>query len=319
MMRSNSEVTKIGNGIYPMAIADIQTLAKVNEGKVKSLAKASVEDGLAIISGILTSLECVLLAPAIDHVSLPKYIAKADTTDEDKLTTFRLVIRSRLKAPVKHKEEKVFTVGKDLIEEMGRFMLDALFTMFYQDMAYENVTALNEKLVEIAAENNIPNNLEFTITEDSALVVSITDEKLVLNASVPKALDIATLGIFQSGDSYCDLVRNEAIKKLVSELSACQTTVQLIKGNVALVKDLTGITTKKRASKLIRGSYHRKFENLDGVKAGVGYFENTVQIDGADVKVFALVEKAEDGTMSVVLHPFDVATMFNVDYDVLAK
>ena len=58
----------------------------------------------------------------------------------------------------------------------------------------------------------------------------------------------------------------QKLQKLVASLKAVQTPVQLIKGNVALIKEVTGVSTKKRASKLIRGSYHRRAKFLTVLK-----------------------------------------------------
>ena len=64
-------------------------------------------------------------------------------------------------------------------------------------------------------------------------------------------------------------------------------------------------------------SYHRQAKFLNAVNAGVGYFNETVNVGGEDTEVFALVEKSEDGTLATILSPFNVKTLMNVDYDVV--
>ena len=187
------------------------------------------------------------------------------------------------------------------------------------ELAVENVNDLNEKVATIVAENDIPYSVAFAVdNNDDAMVLEITDKSIVFNASIQKAHEISNLSIFQSGDEYSDYVSETAVAKLAEALKAIQTPVQLIKGNIQLIADVTDITTKKRASKIIRGAYHRQTKYLGGVKAGVGYFNEDVTINGETVEVFALVEKNKEGNLEVVLKPFDVKTLLNVDFDVLS-
>lgn len=317
-MKSNAVICTARDGLYAQVTEYVSKLAEVNKTKVKGLKKAKTPEIVEVISGLLSDFENGFKAQVVEGISLPAYLAKISYDDVDKITEFTLSIRSKLKAEVKYKKDWTIAVGDNMIQDMGEAYITSLYEMFYNELAVENVTALNERLAEICAAENIPHNFSFAVVDDDAVVVSITDDMVVFNVSLNQAMCISELGIFQSGDEYRDLICSEAVAKLVASVKACQTTVQLIKGNVDIIKLVTGVSTKKRASKLIRGSYHRKAENLDKVKAGVGYYEADVKIDGADVKVFALVEKAEDGTLSVVLKPFDVATNFTVDYDVLA-
>ena len=190
--------------------------------------------------------------------------------------------------------------------------------MFHINEAMENIEALNAKVAGIIAENEIPYSFSFVVdANSSATVLSVNDNEVVFNASITRAQDIASLAIFRDGSEYNNLIRQEATDNLVAALKSIQTPVQLIKGNVALIKEVTGVSTKKRASKLIRDSYHRQAKFLGKVKTGVGYFDETVKINGEDVEVFALVSKAEDGTIALVLSPFDVKTLYKVDYDVV--
>lgn len=317
-MKSNSVITKIAEGIYAEATTGLENLKKVNEARVASIQGKSVDEGLAIISDIVADIESVLKAPRVEGTGLPAYLSKIVAKETD-LDTVTVSVRTKLKADYKYRKDTVVAVDADFITNAGKAYLDALYEMFYIEQAMENVTELNAKVAEIIAENEIGYGFEFAVdTDTDAMVLAIDNNKVVFNASVSRAHAISTLGIFQGGDEYSNLVCKEATENLVAALKSVQTPVQLIKANVGLIKEVTGVSTKKRASKLIRGSYHRQAKFLNGVKEGVGYFEETVKINGEDVEVFALVQKAEDGTLSVVLNPFNMKDLFNVEYDVLA-
>ena len=76
------------------------------------------------------------------------------------------------------------------------------------------------------------------------------------------------------------------------------------------------MSTKKRATTLIRAAYHKNANTLDNVpvgKSAIGYVDKKVN----DRAIFALVKKNEDGKMSVVLTPFDQETYENVDVAVI--
>lgn len=316
-MKTSGQIVKIANGIYAEAVEGLNNLKEVKADAVASIVTKSVEDGIAVVKDIIASVETIVKAPRIDGVGLPEFLSRLSYS-EDSLDKVTITIRSKLKAAVKYSKTDDIVVDENIIDTIGKFYIDSLYELYYITVAQENVDALNEKIETIITENEIPYSFKFVIEPDNdVIVVSIDNKEVVFNASVSKAQSIADLAIFKSGDEYNDLVCAEATEKLVDSLKAVQTTTQLIKGGVGLIKDIIGVSTKKRANKLIRGSYHRQAKYLDKVKSGIGYYNETVKINGEEVEVFALVEKAENGELSVVLNPFDVKTLFNVDFDVL--
>lgn len=206
----------------------------------------------------------------------------------------------------------------DFVINMGTAYLDSLFEMFYIELAMENVEELNDILAEITKENEIPYTIKFIIdhTADSP-IASITDDEVVFNAGISEALGLSSLGLLQSGDDYNDLVRTNATNELVAVLKAAQTTPQLIKSKVKVINALLDLPTRKKASKIIRETYHRQARYLNKVKKGVGYYLDKVKVNDEEIEVFSLVEKAEGGEMTVILKPFDTKTLYNVDIDVL--
>lgn len=317
-MRTSSEIKAIADGIYAEVSQGLSTLTEVKKAAVESMLGKSGDEKLADIVALVGDIEAVLKAPSVDGVSLPPYLSKV-TYEDGNLDTVTVTVRTKLKSTYKYRKDTAVAVDADFLAHVGDVYVQALYDMYYIEQAIANVDALNEKVGEILAQAEVPYSFRFAVdTETDAMVLAINDKEVVFNANISRAHDISSMGIFKDGDEYDNIVRESSIEKLVTALKAAQTPVQLIKGNVALIKDVTGVSTKKRASKLIRDSYHRKARYLAGTKAGVGYFDENVTIGGEEVNVFAIVSKDENGEIAVVLSPFDVKTLYNVEFDVVA-
>lgn len=317
-MRTQKEIKTIANGIYSSAMDSLVKLEANKKSVVKGIAKKKDDDFSSIISQLVSDIETIIKGTYFEGISVPDFISKITTVQDEDGRTLKISIRSKLKAAYKFVRERNVTITDNIVEDIATFYIDALFEMFYLDMAHKNVTALNDKIAGIVKENEIPYTVVFVVSDTAKTIVnSITDNSLVLNASISEAHNIASLGLFYEGSEYNDMVAAEAAKKLADELKAVQTPVQFLKSNNDLIKKLTGVSTKKRANKLIREIHHRKVENLDAVKQGIGYFNAEVEVAGEQVEIFALVEKSEDGTKTVILSPFNVKTLEKVDYNVL--
>lgn len=317
-MKSSTQVKAIADGIHAEIQKDIASLTEVKKAKVASLSGMGADEGLEVISGLAADVEAVIKAANAEGVTLPSFLSRI-ITEGDSLASVTVSVRSKLKASYKYRKDTPVDVNEDFIENLAQAYLAGLWDIFYIEQAIENVDALNAKVAELVEANQIPYSIEFRVDHTTdAHVLEISNDKVVFNADIVRALNIAELGIFKGGDEFSDLINKESIEEFVNAIKAIQTPVQLIKGKVGLVTDVTGLNTKQRASKLIHKSYHRQAKYLSSIKSGVGYFEDTVSINGEDVDVFALVSKAEDGTLAVVLNPFDVKTLFNVDFDVIS-
>ena len=316
-MRTNQEIKQIADSIYSEVATGLSNLSDVKKSAVEVMLAKSGEDRLPDLTALISDIEAVLKGARVDGVSLPAYLSKM-TYEDGNLDSVTITVRTKLKSPYKYRKDTVVKVDGDFILNAGDAYVEALYDMFYIEEANANIAVLNDKIAEIVAAAEVPYSFRFAVdTGSTAMVLSINDSEVVFNANLGRAHDVSSLGILKSGDEYDNLVCQAATDKIVTALKAAQTPVQLIKSNVSLIKDVTGVSTKKRASKIIRGSYHRQAKYLNGTKAGVGYFDETVQVNGEDVDVFALVAKAEDGELSLVLSPFDVKTMYNVEFDVL--
>lgn len=316
-MRASTDIKRIAASIYNQGKESVDGIAKLRSSKVEAMKSMGVDEALTVGSELMSQVEAVIGNATEDGVFLPKYLSRLVAREgaDDRLV---VTIRSKLNAAYKYRKDTEVMLDDDFVLNMGAAYLDSLFEMFYIELAMENVDELNGILANITKENEIPYSIKFVIdhTADSP-IASITDDEVVFNAGISEALELSTLGLLQSGDDYNDLVRTNATNELVAVLKAAQTTPQLIKSKVKIISSLLDLPTRKKASKIIRETYHRQARYLDKVKKGVGYYLDKAEVNGETIEVFALVEKAESGEMTVVLKPFDTKTLYNVDIDVL--
>lgn len=313
----NKEITTIATGIYGMVSSNLVKLAEVNEGTLAKVKSMDAETAVSKIRELVAGVENIMTAAVFEGKGLPQYLTKVTYT-EGNLDEVTVSVRTKLRSPYKYVKEQTIPVDENFITAVGKLFTDALFDMYYIDAARENVAELNGKLLSITMENEIPYTVAFDVAPDSsAMVLDISDNCIVFNADVKSAHNIDSLPLYAGGDEYHDFVHDRAVEEIVSALKTAQTPVQLIKSKLGIIRDVTGVSTKKRVDKLIRCSFHRKAENLDKVKSGVGYYEGKAEINGETADVFALVSKNEGGEYEVYLSPFNVKTLDNVDFDVL--
>lgn len=318
-MTTKAKINEIKDGIYVGLVGNFNKLSASNTDRVKTILNGDLTVALEEIPKIMKSIGVAIKEANHEGVYLPEYIDNFTVYDDGDLSEFTLSIRSKLKAKAQVKRKFTIAINEDMFTAMTDAYVKAVYEMFYKEMAVKNIEALNARLDSIYAEHEFPCTFKFDIEDSRAVVLSATDKEVVFNASLEVALDIPSLSIMQEGNEYLDLICAKSVADIVDTLTTCQTAPMVIKSKLDLIKKVTGVSTKKRASEMIRASYHRKLENLGGVKEGFGYFEKEYEVDGEPTKIFAIVEKTKDEGMKVVLSPFDVKTCFNVEYDVLAE
>lgn len=307
-MRTEATIKSIANGIYGEFVKSITDFIGVRNADF-SVATNKVELARELVKGI----ETIARGCFYNGVGLPHFLSSISFENENADHIY-ITVRSGLKAPYKYRKDTSMVLGTDFITKAGDFYIEALFDMFYIEEAIPNVAGFNTVFADILKEAGIAYDVKFVCDNTSkAKVLSITDTSVEINLTVAKALQLADLDIFSRGDEYTELVAQGAREQVIAGIQTAQTPAQFVKSNVKFIKELTGITSQKRIDKLIRASYHRKAENLKDVKSGIGYFEGKA----GDSDIFALISKAEDGTLTVVLNPIDINTLEPVEFDVL--
>ena len=310
-MRTNSNIKNDANAIYTAAMEGIKVIAEVKADTVAKAKGMPAADGLAIIGDVVSSIENQVIAANNNGVSVPKFLSSCvcvgTTLDEVVIT-----VKSRLKAVKKFKQSTSVKVDENFIINAGKAYLNAAIAMFYQAEADANIEELNAKIAGVLEDAGVDTVIAFECKpENSNLIVSIEDKKIVFNASLDSSLRVSDQPILQGGDEYNDYVAKKAADELVEAIKAAQTTPLIVKAQLDIVKSMTGVSTKKRVVKLIRNAYHKQAKHI-GEKAGIGYV--LAETDGKTV--FGIVAKDEEGKFSPVLSAFDIETCASVDVDI---
>lgn len=320
-MRTVSEINEIRNVLYAGASQGVKRLAEVSSDRYSGLSGKSGDEVSCAMAGLVSDVKAVILGVKTeDGVGFPDILSKFYyEPSENGITSVQFRVNSKLKSTMKFSEVKSISVGAGMVEELGEFYISCMLSLFDRMQAEENLAALNDRVAGICEGQGIPFAVSFACEPVNSPVLHIDDKGIQFNVTVGKAFEVSRMPIFAAGDGLDDYVAARAEEALVAALSTVQTPVQLIKAKkVELIRSMVDLSTKARANKIIRKAYHRQAKYLNGVKAGFGYFDEDVEINGEKVNVFAIVEKAEDGSLSVVLSPFDVKTNLIVDFDVLA-
>ena len=316
-MRTKSQIAKDYEAFNDVSQENISTYAKNRTALTnKIINPANADEFNATAGEIVNSVGGFFSSGGDIEFSGLLYRFTYDPTNP---TFINLTVRSKLKAEVKYVRTARINADENFINNVGEVFLNAALEIFSIEQANNNIKELNEILANICKENEIPYTFGFTVLgSSSSIVEKISDSEVIFNASIAAAHGLSEFSLCQAGDEYSDYVQAHAIEIIVGTLKTIPTTVKLIKSKVSIIKALTGISTKKRATKLIRGAYHKNARYITKQKMGTFYYNETVSINGADVNVFALVEKDEAGNVSVVLAPFDATTGDNVNFDVIA-
>ena len=318
-MLSVNTVNKVLKETIEGAKNSVEKIKDVKESMIETIMTSKDIDVVKQnINYLVKDVDTIYTAQVVNGISLPQRIVKVQY---DGGMEFVLILRSKLKAETKYMQKKEIRFTKNMLYDISDFFAEFLTDLFLIEVANENVGILNEKIKEICKDFKIPYTFGFDIIPEAGVpyVTKITDNEVRYSVDILNAKYISELPLLQSGDRIKDLGQKDAQDDLVTTLYSIQTTPQLIKSKIDLIKQVTGVATKKHANKIIRECYHRNAKYLDSLKTGDAYFSNIVTIDGEEVNVFAIIHKDIDGTLSVLLHPFDIDTLFNVDFDVLAE
>lgn len=318
-MITSGKVVKIMNETMNGANVGLAKFKSVKLNQINTLLDTTDEDEVYnIIRSFVRGIDTIYNAQVVDGIGLPQRLIKVNYT-ENKNREFSLMLRSKLKAETKYMIKRNIKITENILEDINDVFSEFLSDMFLIEVANENVKELNDKIDELCKSYKLPFTFGFDVIPEvnTPFVTKINDKEVRFSVDILNAKNISELGILQGGDKYNDLIQKEAQDDLLTSLLSVQTTPQLIKTKVDIIRKVTGVVTKKHAKKIIRESYHRNARYIDTLKSGYVYFNELVDIDGVETDVFSIIHKAEDGTLEVVLSPFDTDTLFNVDCDVV--
>lgn len=268
-----------------------------DEVLVQSIKKVDANVYLSIPEGVV-----------IDRVNLRVHNSGKGKIDTSKVTVYNKSTSKKFKY--------VLTItGGNVFSQLKEFFI-GIYTDLIEDAIIEsNLEAVNEALKKVTEKAGV----EYTVSVTSPMgnkdkkVAVLTDDEVVFVADAERILDVPNLVIVQDAEEN-DAVEAEdveaAIEAEAGVVATAQTTEQLVQiHGGTLISYLCDINKRTNGMTLIKKVTNKDIEKLRGNNDAVAYYSK----DG----VFAIVEKVE-GSLNVILTPFDTNTFRKVDVDVIS-
>lgn len=226
----------------------------------------------------------------------------------------QFTLRSKTRAEHQYKKSfEVFITKEGFADNIKASFMRTLFDFIDDGIAYNNLKILSEEFKGICEEANCPFSIEYTISTDS--VVFASNKKLVLGIAREHALALGDCQLVccsgaSDSEPYDSFCYKQKRTQVIEALKGIQTPVQFLASKLPALSQFR-VMTRKRVDKQLREFCHRRASNLSCVKSGIGYYE--------DGMIFALVEKTNEGELTVLLNPFDINTNETVTVDVISK
>lgn len=316
-MNSFSRTIEIINALFSAYKADFSSLKESRAEDVKAIDATSVVKSTDVIASLRDRLVTVAKSVSIDGASVDKFATNYSIIEDGKggIDRIEFTVKSAMRAEFPYRYTHEISGTSDIFDGMADTLAYALTQIYKTNIAGENITELNGILDSLFETEGVTAKFNFALSDK--YIVSITNDCVTFGVSADKAIEIGKCELLRGGNEFEDSCREKEVAKIISAVKAAGTTVKIIKAGIDIIAELTEFKSKKRADSLIRKSYSKKAQYIPA-KGGVGYIEKDIKIDGEDVSIFALVGKDADGNASVVLNPFNINTLFNVEYDVLA-
>lgn len=275
----------------------------------------SYDDAHNKIGDVLDDLKRIVIGVRFEDFGFPKMIVSYKSyEDNGKLDSVVCTIKTGLKAKTKYSHKSVFSAD-GVMDGLKEEFITACIKMAEISIAEINIDCLNERLYEVLADSDV--SFKFVLGDN--YVEDIDDKEVVFGATIEGAFEVSNLKIMHNTEDYGEFSRVLAEEEQTKILDAVKgrTTPQVMKSGLEVIEVLTGSKPKNRADRLLRLTYHNQAKYFnDTAKEAVGYVRKTINVDGEDVDIFALLKKTKEGKIEVKLSPFNIKTTFNVDYDI---
>lgn len=268
---------------------------------------------------IVADIDKVCKSIGNSDIEIPKitYRLRSITAGDD--TRVSVLVRTALTSKTLFSNKQIFELNDALLENICMLFINTIVTIYLQNCAVANLEAFEERLGEVLYENRdeLPFDLGIELSESP--IVKITDKEIVYGVGLENALNIKALSrLNYTGDGEFLPTESYAVEEILSDMdSSCNSVTFLQK--CKYFRELINVK-QMRADILIRKTVHKKAKFTTN---GVGYVYTSINEDDNEIPVFALVENTKDdaGNVSseVVLKPFRVDNLLNVDTDVLGE
>lgn len=317
MMKSREECRKDTKQIvdYLKESIDNWFLKKSEKYQMLQEVESLSKDVQVLLISQLVGL-CEVFAQGVD--SCPYFQTKVSFYEEQGVLTTLIITFKGKFFEYKNVVKGIRLDNNILAHILGAFE-NVIEDMVEQRGISENLNNINSFLHFIGKSIESTYSVQLCFTGNATKKIEqISDKILVINV-VDKDLlfDMKAFELFNGQeDNFTRGIVQRQIKEIKDAFLNSFTPVQFLKSDCWLVNKFVGLTNRNRVDKLLRLTYKRKAQNLGVVKNFdcIGYWEG--EYDGD--KVFALVEKKKDNTLTVVLSPFCIHTNVNIDVDVLS-
>ena len=311
-MFTRNDIMTVVNGLYGELTKSFEDYKAARSEELTKAIKGDFDTACTAIQTLKRGVESVVKATAYAGAYVNEFYSSVNTYKDGDKNYVDLTIKSKLKAKTPFKSKVKIFFGDDTVAEFCKAYIDAAIQLLYIEYAEFNVNELNDILAQAGQDAGIKYSMATAISDN--FIADISDDKIVYGVSIDEALNFTDNAMLKSGGEYTEYCASLKRDEFVEALKTIQTPAQAIRANLPLIASITGGKTFKRADKLLRKTFHKQAKFLNTVKEGIGYFCETVD----ETIIFALVEKTADGELKLVLSPFDVATGFAVDYDVIS-
>ena len=268
--------------------------------------------------GVVRSVETiqeVMIGSIPEGIAVPKVTRYVSSLGADESIS---VINIRLTNRVNSDKKWAYpftAIKGNATKKVFDFMLAVYTALIVDILVSENLVKVNDVIMQLTAEAGVEYGIRVVsaLGADGNKIKFISDDEIVFVADEERAFELDDIVVLLDGAT--DTVSEDMIQanymQLVEELRTAQTTTQLVgmQGGL-LIAYVCDISKRIKPITLIKKVSSKNVFKLTSSKDTVAYYNKD--------KVFALIAQ-RGGMKEVILSPFDVDTLANVDVDVLAE
>lgn len=289
---------------------DIQEELKVgNDSMIRKLIKLMYD-------GVKVAAEKAV--KTVGDGTLPKmseYISFRGDTYETSLV--RVMLSSKGYEDGELKFEKSVVSSENIKESLAEFYKQVFGILVENKLMQENLKSINELFEDFAKKAGLNFSVRITtpIAFNGQKIAKITDEEVVFVADEERVFEMDDILVLYEPTEFITEEQIEAAKEAEITLFAkAQTTPQFVAIKEPIIAYLCDMSSLTKPITFIKKAYNRNVEKIRNTKGQVfAYYMK----DG----VFSVLDvmSGEQPAINVILHPFDVNTLENVDVDINEK
>lgn len=210
------------------------------------------------------------------------YCRRYTKGDEMNPKGIRIAVRGESKDVESFEMAKTFRAFEDE-QEIFYHVVESYDLVIKNEYAMYNLSKVNEKMKDLAGQAELSYTITFrTCLHEHNMIEEISDDGIVINCNIDKAIDIADTVLFTKAANVMDLSDRSKTnylihRELIEELRQIKTTPAFIASKFPIYAFLTKLVNKRDAHKEIAKVYPKDIELYKDNEDGIGYeqTENT--------------------------------------------